>query len=178
MEKQKHRKMSFDLPWLSFHNVIHTIEEFKLPLPSSRTVAFAGLAAVPIAVLLHDTSDLWLPKTVNLPILSFFTRRWKKDEENKALDLALFRNGLLFLWVCAIIREGEPKHAPLDYVMDRLSNSSARKILTHDIMQSRKAAFGGATQFAMGVTDPEKAIQLRDAALRRRQVQEDRAQLD
>ena len=166
--------MSASIPWLSLHNVIHSIEEFRLPIPASRSVLYAGVAAIPVAVLLHDTSDFWMPLTVNIPVVSYFTRRWKKDSDNKELDLVTFRNALIFAWVVAAVSEPEPKAAPMDYVVDRLSNSTTRRILTSDINKARTAAFSAATAFTMGTQDPEKAIQLRDAALRRRQVQEER----
>src|SRR4051812_30037811 len=119
--------------YLEINNLIHTVEQWKMPFPTSRAVIVAGVVGVPIAVLLHDTAHLWLPRTFSIPIVSFFQRRWRKDEKNKQTDLSLLRNFLIFFWIAATVNEPIPKYSPLDFIADRLGNTTARRQMTHEI---------------------------------------------
>ena len=160
------------------HNIIHRVEEWKMPIPSSKAVMYLGVAAIPVAVLLHDTCDLWMKSSTYYPIITFFSRRWKADPANKELDLTTFRNAIILAWIVAILNETEAKQEPVDYVLDRLVNSTTRRHLTNDINSSRRLAFANAFGFIHGNNDFERSTQLRDAALKRRQVQEENLALD
>lgn len=162
-----------DLPWLEISNNLHALEEVKIPLPTSKSVLMATAIGIPIAVLLHDTSDYWLPAKFNIPILSWFQRKWTQDRQNKRSHLRILRNALMFAWMVCAIQEGEPKFLPIDYIAERLTNNTARKSITNDIMQSRRAAFGATHQvIGEAAIDEANARQQRDAALRRRHSQE------
>lgn len=152
---------------------LHALEEVSLPLPSSNKILAAGVIAVPIVVLLNDTADYWMPKQTDIPILSWFARRWTKSKETKALDISIARNLFLFTWIAASLHENPVFYTPLDYVSDRLTSSAARRQLTNSIVSARTDAFAAATE-ALGQSafDEAKARQQRDSALRRRHVQE------
>lgn len=167
-----------DLPWVLMHNVVHAIEEFRPSLPASRTVLIGGALAIPVALLLHDTSDSWMPKTMNIPVLSFFARRWRGDHKEKSLDLTTFRNGLIFIAIAAVMAENEQPVGSMDYVADRLTNSTTRRAINSDMMEARRASFGAATQIAIATSDDGNAVQVRDAALRRRHLRETRAKTE
>lgn len=162
-----------DLPWLDISNTLHSVEEMKISLPSSKSVLLAGAIGIPLAVLLHDTSNLWMPTSFSIPIVSWFQRQWNQDPQQKKNHLRVLRNSLIFSWIVCALQEGDPKFLPLDYVGERVSNSTARKSITQDILQSRHAAFGATHQLiGEAALDEANARQQRDAALRRRHSQE------
>jgi hypothetical protein len=165
--------LSMDLPWVEISNAVHTVEQMNITLPSSKSILIAGAVGIPLAVLLHDTSDRWLPTSFKIPILSFFQRKWAQDPQEKKTHLRIFRNALIFGWIVCALQEGDPKFQPLDYVIERVSSTTARKSLSRDISEARKAAFG-ATHQVVGESalDEANARQQRDAALRRRHSQE------
>ena len=165
--------MSMEVDWLALNSVIHMAEELKIPFPSSKTIMIAGIVGVPIAVFLHDTADRWLPHSLQIPVLSWFQRRWRKDPQNKPGDVATFRNLLIFAWIVAALGERTPKFSPLDYVADRLCNSTTRKLITSEIQKKRGGSFGAARDvMEASAYDDTKTQQLRDAALRRRHIQQ------
>jgi len=67
------------MDYVSLSSLVHAVEQFQLSLPTANKVLIGAAAAIPVAILLHDTSDLWLPTRTNIPILSFFVRRWRTD---------------------------------------------------------------------------------------------------
>lgn len=162
-----------DLPWVEASNVVHTVEQMNITLPSSRSVLIAGAVGIPLAVLLHDTADHWMPTSFKIPLVSFFQRKWAQDPQEKKSHLRIFRNALIFGWIVCALQEGDPKFQPLDYVIERVSSTTARKSLSKDIADSRKAAFGATHQvIGESALDEANARQQRDAALRRRHSQE------
>lgn len=164
-----------ELPWLSLNNALFSVEEMSITLPSSKTVLLAGAIGIPIAVLLHDTSDYWMPSNFSIPVLSYFQRKWTQDPQQKKSHLRILRNSLIFGWIVCALQEGDPKFQPLDYVAERLQSTSARKSMTNDILTSRHAAFGATHQLiGEAALDEANARQQRDAALRRRQSSESR----
>jgi hypothetical protein len=167
--------MQLDLPWLTISDTLHSVEEMNLSLPSSKSVLVAGVIGIPIAVLLHDTAEFWMPSKINIPILSWFQRKWCQDPQQKKTHLRVFRNALIFGWIVCALQEGDPKFQPMDYIVERLSSTTARKSMTQEILTSRHAAFG-ATHQVVGESalDEANARQQRDAALRRRHSQETR----
>ena len=162
-----------EIPWLTLNNAIHAAEEFRFPFVSSKAVAYVGVVGIPIVVLLHDTSDSWLPRTRQIPILSWFLRKWREGQ--KEMHLRIFRNVLLFAWVVCAMQEENPKFSPSDYVSDRIMSTNARKQLSNSLMESRHAAFGAADE-VMGAEafDEKKSGEQKDAAIRRRHIQENR----
>eukprot|EP00760_Papus_ankaliazontas_P039758 PhM_4_TR9773/c0_g1_i1/m.99569 len=161
--------------WLSIHQVVHAAEEFRLPLPTSRTILMCGAAAVPIAVLLHDTCESWMPK--GLPIIRWFRRQWAQDPKKKPLHLTLLRNVVIFLWAAAMLHDN-PDHSrrvAFDFVADRISSEAARKKLTTDITNSRRAAFETAQEVVetAGMNDTKVNHQM-EAEIRRRYARENK----
>lgn len=162
-----------DLPWVEVSNAVHTIEQMNFTLPSSKSVLIAGAVGVPIAVLLHDTAHYWLPTSFKIPIVSFFQRKWAQDPQEKKSHLRILRNALVFGWLICALQEGDPKFQPLDYVVERISSSTARKSMSKEISDARQAAFAATHQvIGESALDEANARQQRDAALRRRHSQE------
>jgi hypothetical protein len=156
--------------WLS--NAIHGLEEAKLPMPSSKAVLVAGAVAVPVCVVLNELAEYWVPKKVQIPVFSYFQRRWYQSPNNKASDLVMFRSAAVFLWIACTLNEENPKFAPLDYVSDRLVNTQSRKQMDRSIHEHRSNAFVAANEaLTAAAFDEAKAATLRDAAIHRRSVQ-------
>lgn len=157
-------------------HAIHSMEQMNIQLPTSKSMLIAGAVGIPLAVLLHDTADLWLPTSFNIPVLSWFQRKWIQDPDEKKSHLRIFRNAVIFGWIVCALSEGEPKFQPVDYVADRVLSSSARRSLTNDILESRKIALQAThAVFGEAAFDEANARQQRDAALRRRYSQEVRS---
>ena len=148
----------------------------RLPVPSFSKFLAATAIGVPVAVLVHDTSSVWMPVNRNLPVVAWFLRKWRgdmSDDSAKARHLRIFRNVILFGALISLMYDSEPKDVPYRYVSDRLTSSNARRTFTDDIQKSRKEAFGAANKVMNeDAYDPAKCAQQRDAALRRRHVQE------
>lgn len=157
---------------LSLSNGLHRLEGMSIPWPSATKVLVFGAVSIPVAVFLNDTSDYWLPKTVELPVIGWFARRWKKNPESKMSDLSIARNFLLFMWMAASMHEAPPMHSPLDYVLNRLTNTTTRRGLTHTIVKNRTEAFAAAGDvLGPAALDEAKVKQQFASAVRRRQSQ-------
>lgn len=166
--------------WLELSNIIHNLEEAKVPLPSSKAFLTATLIGIPVSVLLHDTSKYWLPKKKlgRIPIVSWFARKWSEDPEAKYTHLRILRNCIVFGWFACVMGEKEYRELPIDYVADRVSSTSARRVVNSEIMKSRQEVFSAAGQVVgQEAFDGAKAAQQRDAALRRRHTHDSRGQL-
>ena len=152
---------------------VHDFEEWQLPMPSPNTVMWATVVALPVALIAHDTSAAWTPQSFQLPVLSWFQRRWKRDGKLKARDLRMVHDAVMFFYVAASLYEGNARVMPLDYVADRLLNATSRTILTRE-MQSKRSATFAASQgvLANGAFDAEKIVAMKETAMRRRMVQE------
>nr|CCC93013.1 unnamed protein product [Trypanosoma congolense IL3000] len=161
---------------LSVSSAVHCAENFSLPLIRSRSVVTAVALGIPVAVLLHDTAHYWLPASFELPIISWFRRKWRKNPEEKVAYLLLARNAIIFFYLAMVLGEGVPYHTPMDYVSDRVSCSTARKTLNERIQKGRHSAFSAAEEVVgeEGLNDAS-ARQQRDTALRRRFFHETRA---
>jgi hypothetical protein len=154
---------------------IHRIEEVSIPLPAPSTAVKVIALGIPVAVLIHDLSDLWFPKKRSLPMLTYFRRRWVSDPNNKQVDLMLFRNVALFVGIAAVMHGGIPKNAPVDYICDRLTSASARRAIDRDIHEKRTASLEAANKvMAAHAYDEAKAMELRQNAVERRASQGDR----
>lgn len=161
------------MDYLSLNSLIHSIEEVSIPIPSPKAVLWAGLLGIPVAVILHDTSDSWFPQSRQIPVLSWFVRKWRRDPETKALHLRVFRNALLFAGIVAVLHSENARSIPLHYVSDRVGSINARNDVTRDIVANRNAAFAAANEcLGEEAYDGAKSRQQRDTALRRRHIQE------
>ena len=162
--------------WVDLHNAIHTAEEFQLPMPSSKGLLIAGAVGIPIAVLLHETSDKWLPSTLlhKIPVVSYFARAWRQDPRTKQTHLALFRDSLIFSYMAVSMKEEFDRYTPVDHVADRLTNEKARANVTREIHANRKAAFEAASDVLLSEAsnDETKMRQLKDTELRRRHLRQ------
>jgi hypothetical protein len=148
---------------------VHSVEELSLPLPRSTTILYGGLLGIPVAMLLHDTSSFWLPKHIQIPLLSWFGRRWNKSGKTKMRDLFMLRDAVIFVWAAALLREEAPKSLPLDFLADRLISAGARAVLTKEIQENRVGVFESVQQVLAGsIVDDSKVSVLRDEAVRRR----------
>ncbi|PWU83087.1 Present in the outer mitochondrial membrane proteome 6 [Trypanosoma cruzi] len=123
---------------LTVSSLVHQAETFTFPVVRSKSLAVTVAVGIPVAVLLHDTADRWLPKTWEIPIISWFRRKWRQDPETKVVHLALARNAVLFFFVAMALSESPYYQTPVDYVSDRVSSSSARKALDGEIRTSRR----------------------------------------
>lgn len=157
--------------YISLSSVLHRLEEAAPPLPASSTVFKLVVFGVPIAVLLHDLSEYYMPKATRwYPVVTFFKRRWVADPTNKSVDLMLFRNIAIFLGIASLLHGGVPRVTPIDYLSDRLTSTTARRNLDRDITSRRSAALDAANQvMAAHAFDEAKARALRQEALDRRQ---------
>ena len=163
--------------WLALNNLVHSAEQMRVPFPSSKAVMWATIIGIPVAVLLHETSDSWLPESTNIPILAWFLRQWAVDGQAKKTHLRIFRNLAVFTWIVAIMAEKTPMYSPIDYVAGRVLSTNARKSLTEDIYAARRASFGSVPEvLSEEVFDEAVSRQQRDAALRRRQAKEESRQ--
>lgn len=164
------------VPWLQISSAIHNFEEMRLPVPSFSKFMMATAIGVPVAVLVHDTSSFWMPVNRNIPVVSWFLRKWRSDtseDSSKARHLRIFRNLVLFGALISLMYDSEPKDTPYRYVSDRVTSSNARRTMGQDILKGRKEAFAAANKIMNeDAYDPAKCDQQRDAALRRRHVQE------
>ncbi|CCD19060.1 hypothetical protein ERJ75_001738200 [Trypanosoma vivax] len=161
---------------LSVSSIVHRLENFSVPLLRSRTCALAVALGIPVAVFLHDTANYWMPTTWQVPILSWFRRRWLRNPEEKYADAMLARNVIIFLFVAMAVAEGTHYQAPVDYVSDRVCSTPARKALTECVLEKRRNAFAAAGEVIgeEGLNEAN-ARQQRDTALHRRFLQESRA---
>ncbi|KAH9601385.1 hypothetical protein LSM04_000997 [Trypanosoma melophagium] len=162
---------------LSVSSLVHRAEALNVPLFRSKTVALTVAMGIPIAVLLHDTSNYWMPTTWQIPIISWFCRKWRQNPEEKRAHLTLARNAIIFLFVAMALGEGTYYQTPVDYVADRVTSTTARKSFNDHIYKSRQAAFGAATDLVGEEGFNEANVrQQRDTALRRRYVHDSRAE--
>lgn len=153
------------------------IEELRLPYVRFSVFLKALAVGVPFTVLLHETSSTWMPSSFNVPVVSWFQRRWRTDPQKQLADLQVFRNIVLFAGVVILFMNDTTSAAamPSDYLERRLVNTSAVKAMNDDIYSARNAAFEAAGSVLgeeeLNVTS---ALQQRDAALRRRYLRENR----
>jgi hypothetical protein len=161
--------------YLALSSLIHAAEETGITLPTPVTAGKIVIIGLPIVVLVHELTEWWMPKKVRIPIITWFRRRWVADSTNKGTDLMTFRNLTLFFGIAAIIHSAIPKSAPIDYLSDRLTSASARRNLDKEIFDRRTSVFAAGNEVMTAhAFDEAKASQLRDDALHRRQVQENR----
>ncbi|RNF25911.1 uncharacterized protein Tco025E_01915 [Trypanosoma conorhini] len=160
---------------LTVSSLVHQAETLNLPVIRSKSLALTIAAGIPIVVLLHDTSDWWLPKNWEVPVVSWFRRRWRQDPESKVAHLTLARNAVLFFFVAMALSETPYYQTTVDYVADRVSSTTARKSFDEHIKASRRTAFGAASDVVgeEGYSDAS-VRQQRDTALRRRFVHDNR----
>ncbi|ORC92032.1 uncharacterized protein TM35_000042460 [Trypanosoma theileri] len=162
---------------LSVSSFVHRAEALNVPLLRSKTVVLAVAMGIPVAVLLHDTSNYWMPTTWQIPIVSWFCRKWRQNPEEKRAHLTLARNAIIFIFVALALNEGTYYQTPVDYVADRVTSSTARKSLNEHIRGSRQAAFAAAGDLVGEEGLNEANVrQQRDTALRRRFVHDSRAE--
>lgn len=164
-----------DFSWMGISHAVHQLEEIQIPMPSSKAVLVGTAVGIPLAVLLHETADSWMPVRTNIPVLSWFMRKWRSDARAKPTHLRIFRNLAIFAWFTAVLYESDVRMAPIEYVSDRVTSSNARRTMTDEIRKSRATAFASANE-VIGETafDVAKSSQQRDAALRRRNAHESR----
>jgi hypothetical protein len=161
--------MLSDSQYVNLSIAIHTLEDATVRLPSTSTALKLVAFGLPVAVLLHDLSHWWLPKRFSLPVVSFFRRRWVSDPSNKMVDLMTFRNLALFFGIAAIMHDGVPRVAPIDYLSDRLTSTTARRQIDRDIAEKRTQALEAANRvMAAHAFDDTKATALREEAVIRR----------
>lgn len=153
---------------------LHDFEEWEFPMPSPNSIMWAAVLGIPVVLAAHDSSDKWMPKTSQLPVVSWFQRRWKKSDKTKARDLYMMRDGVLFAYVAASLYEGNAKQLPLDYLADRLINATTRTILTREIQTKRSSTYSAAQGVLQtgAAFDADKIGAMRETAMRRRNVQE------
>jgi len=165
--------------WVTLQHVVHFIEELTVPLPSSRTVAIVSACAVPVVVLLHETSERWVPKA-QIPILTYFRREWRKDPRTKSDHVTLLRNLVIFAWAAAMLHDNPDasRRCAFEFVADRVASETARKNVNLQIIASRRAAFEAAQEVVAtaGLND-SKINQLMDAEIRRRSARESKRRL-
>lgn len=159
----------------SVSSMVHCAENFHIPLVRSRTVVTAVAVGIPIAVLLHDTAEHWMPTSFQLPIISWFRRKWRQNPEVKSSHLTLARNAIIFFYLAMVLSEGTFYETPIDYVADRVSGAPARKAFNERIQKGRHSAFSAAEEVASeeGLNEASSRQQ-RDTALRRRFLHESR----
>jgi hypothetical protein len=152
---------------------VHDFEEWSMPMPSASTVMWTTLVGIPVVLAAHDSSHVWMPDKFQVPVVSWFQRRWKRSEKLKARDVHMMRDAVVFAYVAASLYEGNARTIPLDYVADRLINASARTILTREMQSKRGSVFAAGQQvLSVGADDAEKVAQMKTTAMRRRAVQE------
>ena len=159
---------------ISITQWFHDLEEWELPMPSPTTVMWSTIVGVPLALAAHDSSEKLLPATTQLPIVSWFQRRWKKNEKVKSRDLYMMRDGVIFAYIAASLYEGNAKMIPLDYLADRLMNATTRTILTREIQNKRSSTYSAAQGVLQSgaAFDGDKLGAMKETAMRRRMVQE------
>lgn len=152
-------------------SALEVVEDFKLPYVRFSVFLKAICVAAPVGVLLYDTSSLWMPKSVPIPIISWFQRRWRTDPELQINDLQTIRNGLFFAFMVVLFMNNTTSSAvmPSDYLEQRMTNTNAVKAAEKKLYAARNAAFQAAGSVIgeeeMNITS---AQQQRDVALRRR----------
>ena len=153
---------------------VHDFEEWELPVPAPNTVMWSAVVGIPLALAAHDTSNKWMSKTMQIPVLSWFQRRWKLSGNVKARDLHMMRDGVIFAYVVASLYEGNTKVLPLDFIADRLMNATTRTILTREIQGKRASVYSAAQGVLQSGSafDADKVASMRETAVRRRMVQE------
>lgn len=151
-------------------SVVAHLEDLRLPHIRFKGFAQAVCIGIPLAVLLRDASSLWMPSSFQLPIVSWFKRRWTSDE-SLISDLQTARNILIFFIVVVLSMNSDVAAVdmPADYLERRLINSNAVRAVNNQIYNARSTAL----ETAGSVVQEEEvnttgAQQQRDAALRRR----------
>lgn len=154
-------------------SAVNFIEELRLPVVPYNTYIKAVCIGIPVAVLLHDTADHWLPTKVHVPLLSWFMRRWRQDPDTKTTHLRVIRNLFLFAFFVVLRTDSaaNEESQPSDYVSQRLTSVSGQRAANQEIYKARRNAFNAAT---MVVGEEEMNMegvqQQRDAVLRRRHL--------
>ena len=111
--------------------------------------------------------NIRIPTLVHLPIISYLNTRWK-NRSMKMLDITTARNALIFLWIVAMSHDTDCKISVIDYVSDRLTNSSTRKNINREIQNDRRTAYASTFSLLGTALDTQTPSQLRDATLQRR----------
>ncbi|KPI86493.1 hypothetical protein ABL78_4433 [Leptomonas seymouri] len=154
-------------------SAVNRIEELRLPVVPYNTYIKAVCIGIPVAVLVHDTADYWMPTKVRIPILSWFLRSWRKDPDTKTAHLRVIRNLFLFAFFVVLRTDNaaNEESQPSDYVSQRLSSATGQRALNQEISKSRRNAFNAATM-VLGEEEMnmEAVQQQRDAVLRRRHL--------
>ncbi|KEG13661.1 hypothetical protein DQ04_00861030 [Trypanosoma grayi] len=161
---------------LGVSSLVHQAEALNIPVVRSRSVALAVAVGIPIAVLLHDTAGHWMPTKWQIPIVSWFRRKWRQNPEEKSTHLTLARNAVMFFFVAMALSESTFYQTPMDYVADRVSSAPSTRAFNDRIYKARRNAFSAATD-TVGEEGLNEANvrQQRDTALRRRFVHDSRA---
>ncbi|CBZ30980.1 conserved hypothetical protein [Leishmania mexicana MHOM/GT/2001/U1103] len=158
---------------VSVSAVVHRMEELRLPVVPYSTYIKAVCIGIPLAVLVHDTAEYWLPTKVRIPVLSWFVRKWRQNPEAKHVHLRVIRNLVLFAFFVVLRMDSAANEEaePSDYVSQRLTSASGQRAVNQEIYKSRRAAFNAATA-VLGEEEMniEGVQQQRDAVLRRRHL--------
>ncbi|AYU83234.1 conserved hypothetical protein [Leishmania infantum JPCM5] len=158
---------------VSVSALVHRMEELRLPVVPYSTYIKAVCIGIPLAVLVHDTAEYWLPTKVRIPVLSWFARKWRRNPEAKHVHLRVIRNLVLFAFFVVLRMDGTANEEaePSDYVSQRLTSASGQRAVNQEIYKSRRAAFNAATA-VLGEEEMnmEGVQQQRDAVLRRRRL--------
>ncbi len=162
--------------YVDLHSFIHGVEQWRLPICSHRRFVTTVAVGIPIAVLLHDTYQLWGGEWFEtLPVVRYFARSWKQNPETKAIHLQGLRNAILLGWLVVTSAEKYSNETAFDFVTPRLTNSTTRQNLTTAIQEARVVNCEGAMHTVLPVMeDNNKVLSTQDAEYRRRYQKEGR----
>lgn len=156
---------------------VHDVEDLRLPVIPYGTYVKGLVIGIPVAVLLHDTAEHWLPTKFRIPIISYFRRRWRESAATKESDLHVIRDLIIFTFFIVLrMDSGANEEAqPSDYVEQRLTSAAGHRAMNSDIYKARRAAFNAADE-VIGEEEMNMAgvQQQRDAVLRRRYLHDSR----
>ncbi|CCW68933.1 unnamed protein product [Phytomonas sp. Hart1] len=162
---------------ITVSSFVHNLENLRLPVIPYNTYVKTVCIGIPIAVFLHDTSKYWIPKSFNLPIITWFRRRWLQEPDVKLTHLRIIRDFLLFAFFIVLRMDSiaNDEVQPSDYVEQRLISSTAQHSLSEEIYKARQNAFSAADEL-LGEVEMNMAgvQQQREAALRRRYLHDSR----
>ncbi|CCW61381.1 unnamed protein product [Phytomonas sp. EM1] len=155
----------------------HNLENLRLPVIPYNTYIKAVGVGIPIAVFLHSTADYWIPERFNIPIITWFRRRWRQDPDVKHTHLRIIRNLLLFIFFVVLRMDSvaNDEVQPSDYVEQRLVSATAQRNLNEEIFKARQTAFSAADELLGEVEMNIAGVQQqRDAVMRRRYLHDGR----
>lgn len=166
---------------VSVSSFVSSLEDLRLPYIGAGNCVKAVVIGVPIAVLIHDLADHWMPSKLQLPIISWFTRKWRADPDTKLAHLRVIRNLLMFAFFVILQNDitGDEVSVlqPSDLVEQRVHSTSATRAMSNEISKARRAAFSAADE-VIGEEELNGAAvqQQADSVLRRRRLHDKRLQ--